>query len=144
MNWTKIIHTAKRQTGLSDEQYRALLSGAAGVESASLIKSWSQYRAVMAAFRKLGFKPLSKDFQKSSEEDRQPQWISKRQEYYIRGLWRLASRVKSEDALRSLTRRITGTDDVTWCSKKDASKLIIALRDIAQKAGFNPDSAYCE
>ena len=144
MNWTKIIHVAKRQTGLSDEQYRALLSGAAGVESASLIKSWGQYRAVMAAFKKLGFKSSSKDFQKSSEEDRQPQWISKRQEYYIRGLWRLASRAQSEESLRALTKRITGTDDVTWCSKKDASRLILALRDIAKKAGFNPDSAYCE
>lgn len=144
MNWIKIIHVAKRQTGLDDEQYRALLSGAAGVESAKDIKSWAQYRSVMAALKKLGFKPLSKDFQKSSEEDRQPQWITKRQEYYIRGLWRLASRVKDENALRSLTKRITGTDDVTWCSKKDASRLILALRDIAQKAGFNPDSAYCE
>lgn len=142
MKWVKIIHVAKRQTGLSDEQYRALLSGAAGVESAKDIKSWVQYRAVMAAFKKLGFKSPSKDFQKSSKEDRQPAWITKRQEYYIRGLWRLASRVKDENALRSLTKRITGTDDVTWCSKKDASRLILALRDIAQKAGFNPDSAY--
>ena len=144
MNWVKIIHVAKRQTGLSDEQYRSLLSGAAGVESASLIKSWGQYRAVMAAFKKLGFKSSSKDFQKSSEEDRQPQWISKRQEYYIRGLWRLASRAQSEESLRALTKRITGTDDVTWCSKKSASKLILALRDIAQKAWFNPDLAYCK
>lgn len=141
MHWVKIIHVAKRQAGLSDEQYRSLLSGAAGVESASLIKSWAQYRAVMAAFKKLGLKSPSKDFQKSSNEDRQPQWISKRQEYYIRGLWRLASRAQSEESLRALTKRITGTDDVTWCSKKSASKLILALRDIAQKAGFNPDSA---
>lgn len=142
MNWTKIIHVAKRQTGLSDEQYRALLSGAAGVESAKDIKSWAQYRAVMAAFRKLGFKSPSKDFQKSSKEDRQPAWLTKRQEYYIRGLWRLASRSQSEESLRSLTKRITGTEDITWCSKKSAAKLILALRDIAQKAGFNPDSAY--
>lgn len=142
MHWVKIIHVAKRQTGLSDEQYRSLVFGAAGVESAKDIKSWAQYRAVMAAFKKLGFKTLSKDFQKSSEEDRQPQWLSKRQEYYIRGLWRLASRAQSEESLRALTKRITGTYDVTWCSKKSASKLILALRDIAQKSGFNPDSAY--
>ena len=142
MHWVKIIHVAKNQTGLSDEQYRALLSGSCGVDSAKDIKSWAQYRAVMAAFKKLGFKSPSKAFQKSSNEARQPQWISKRQEYYIRGLWRLASRAQSEESLRSLTKRITGTYDVTWCSKKDASRLILALRDIAQKAGFNPDSAY--
>ena len=56
MHWVKIIHVAKNQTGLSDEQYRALLSGSCGVDSAKDIKSWAQYRAVMAAFKKLGSK----------------------------------------------------------------------------------------
>ena len=54
-HWVKIIHIAKAKTGLDDEAYRALLWGAAGVDSASQIRTSQQYNAVMAGFANLGF-----------------------------------------------------------------------------------------
>jgi len=54
-SWLKLIHVAKRQCNLDDQSYRALLSGAAGVDSASGIESEAQFKAVMAAFDRLGF-----------------------------------------------------------------------------------------
>jgi len=38
-----------------------------------------------------------------------------------------------------MARRICGIDDPRFLSKASAIKLILALRDIAEKAGFNPD-----
>jgi phage gp16-like protein len=145
--WIRVLHVAKRQCGLDDEAYRALLWGAAGVESSSGVTTWRQYDDCLAAFKKLGFKVQSKSGGESELKEAEPQegrqegMISSRQEYYIRGLWDLASRTKSEASLRKMTRRIGGVDDVRWLTREGAGKVILALRDIARKAGRDPDCA---
>lgn len=54
-NWVKYIQTARRFLGLSDEEYIAILLGAAGVDSSTQIQTEQQFRAVRSAFQKLGF-----------------------------------------------------------------------------------------
>ena len=49
------VHCAKRDLGLDDEAYRALLAGAAGVESAAQIRTGRQWEAVMGALRRAGW-----------------------------------------------------------------------------------------
>lgn len=137
-HWVKIIHIAKAKTGLDDEAYRALLWGAAGVDSATQIRTSQQYTAVMAGFANLGFTVKKRTVE--SQSTRPANMITARQEYYIRGLWELASRAKDERSLRGICKRITGVDDLSFCPKSKASALILALRDIAQKAGYDPDS----
>lgn len=137
-HWVKIIHIAKVKTGLDDEAYRALLWGAAGVDSASQIRTSQQYNAVMAGFANLGFQVQKRKV--GSQSTRPANMITERQEYYIRGLWELASRAKDERSLRGICKRITGVDDLSFCPKSKASALILALRDIAKKAGYDPDS----
>lgn len=134
-SWIKTIHTAKSVLGLSDEEYRVILAGAAGVNSVKDIHYWEQYHAVMSAFARLGFTPKPG----MVNDKRNPAWISYRQECYIRGLWELASRQKDEKSLRAMCKRITGVDDIRFCPKYAATKLILALRQIARKEGFDPD-----
>ena len=136
--WIKLIHTAKNKTGQTDEEYRCLLAGAAGVQSAKDICTWQQYRAVMAAYRTLGFS-VHKKISVAPQKERNPDWITAKQEYYIRGLWQLASRVKDEVSLHRMLKRIAGIDDLRFTPKNQATKLILALRDITAKAGYNPD-----
>jgi hypothetical protein len=144
--WIRLIHVAKRERGLDDEAYRALLFGAAGVESASGIKTWKQFDGAMAAFKKLGFRATSKTScetglkETDTEAKRNPAWITARQEYYIRGLWGLASRKKDCGSLRGMIFRIGGVSDIRFLKKENAQKVILALRDIAEKAGFDPDA----
>lgn len=138
--WIKTIHVAKRDLQLSNEQYEAILTGAAGCTTSKDIKNWQQYTAVMNAFKTLGFtlaKPRS--IPPVSGTVRSAEHISARQEYYIKGLWLLASRKKDEKSLRALVKRIGGVDDITFLPRKKAASVIQALRDIAEKAGFNPD-----
>ena len=137
-HWVKIIHIAKAKTGLDDEAYRALLWGAAGVDSASQIRISQQYNAVMAGFANLGFQVQKRKV--GSQSTRPANMITERQEYYIRGLWELASRAKDERSLRGICKRITGVDDLSFCPKSKASALILALGDIAKKAGYDPYS----
>ena len=137
-HWTKMIHVAKSKLGLDEEAYRALLAGAAGVESATEITTKAQYDEVMRAFRNLGF-TTGRRRAVEPQNQRPADMITARQEYYIRGLWELASRSKDERSLRAICRRITGVDDLSFCPKSKASALILALRDITRKAGFDPD-----
>lgn len=137
-HWIKMIHIAKSKTGLDDEAYRSLLAGAAGIESASEITTPQQYKAIMAGFARLGFTIKKTTVEKQSQ--RPANMITARQEYYIRGLWELASREKDERSLRAICKRITGVDDLSFCPKSKASALILALRDITRKAGYNPDT----
>lgn len=140
--WTRNIHVAKNRLRLDDEAYRAVLSGSAGVESAAEIRSWEQYDAVMAAFRSLGFTPKKapKKPDVDPQDVRQKHMITARQEYYIKGLWNLASREKDGKSLRAFVQRITGAGDVTWLTRTQATDVIVALRKLAAKAGFDPDS----
>jgi hypothetical protein len=148
--WIKILHVAKRECGLDDEMYRVVLYGAAGVESAGEIKTWEQYNDALSAFKKLGFRIKSKVNRETalSETDREtkrnPEWITERQEYYIRGLWELASRKKDEASLRALIKRVGGVDDIRFLRLADAQKAILALRAIAEKAGYAPDKPRAE
>ena len=137
-----IIHLAKKQLGLDEEAYRAILSGA-GVSSAKDIETELQFNTVMGAFLSLGFLPsrhggLNKYH--SAIPSTNPGMISRRQEYYIKGLWSLASRVKDGKSLRRMVKRIGKVDDISFLSRRNASAVILALRDICWKAGFNPDA----
>jgi len=136
-----MIHIAKKETGIDDEAYRALLQGAAGVYSAAKIEFENQFQDVMKAFENLGFKSKRESELKKMNpaSGRNPLWITAKQERYIRGLWDLASREKSVSSLRAMIRRITGVDDISFLLLKDARKVILALRDITEKAGFDPD-----
>ena len=136
-----IIHLAKKQLGLDEEAYRAILSGA-GVASSKDIVTDLQFNTVMGAFLRLGFLPSGHGrVSKHKNTVRgNPGMVTKRQEYYIKGLWSLASRVKDEKSLRRMVKRIGKVDAIQFLTKKSASALILALRDICWKAGFNPDA----
>ncbi len=145
--WMQILHIAKKECALDDETYCSLLMGTAGVDSSSKITTWKQYNDCLSAFKRLGFRVQSNTSKKSGisiketkgQEGRNPKWITAKQEYYIRGLWDLASRDKSLKSLDHFVKRITGAVSISWLPKKDASKVINAVRDMAVKAGFDPD-----
>jgi hypothetical protein len=135
-----IIHVAKKQLGLDEEAYRAILSGA-GAGSAKEITTDIQFNSIMQAFTRLGFRCRGRNGvkYKSTSPGTHFDFISKRQEYYIRGLWDLASRAKDEKSLRRMIKRIGKVDDITFLPRRNAQAVILALRDICWKAGFNPD-----
>lgn len=135
-----LIHIAKKELKLHDEAYRAIL-GSVGLDSSKNLKTENQFFEIMKAFENLGFKKKKqanyffKNKQKGGGHDR----ITKKQEYYIRGLWDLASRNKSEKSLNTFIQRISGIGNIAWLTVNDATKVILALRDIAKNAGYNPD-----
>lgn len=137
--WIKLIHTAKNALGLDEEAYRAILEGE-GLSSSKEITSPQQFRNVMDAFRALGFPSKPSRLKKLRPTIENSGYLcTRRQLFYILGLWELASRKKDENSLRALVKRVAGVDDLRFLTKKQASAVILALRDIARKAGFDPD-----
>jgi phage gp16-like protein len=130
--WTRIIHVAKTKCGLDDEAYRALLQGAAGVESSSDISSQEQFASVMSCFKRLGF------VSKGRVGRRWPCTWSQQKKILV--LWKLAARHPTEPALEAFVRRIVNIESMDWLNNRLAQRVIIALSSLARQAGYDPET----
>ena len=130
----QLIHIAKSQIGLSDEDYRAVLESTAKKTSCSEMTLF-ELNEVLEAMKKLGFK-----VKKLETREEEIGWdASKAQMDYIKGMWECVARDKSDRALYKFIKRITGADHPRFMTVKDFQKVIIALRKMMADAGLNPD-----
>lgn len=130
----QLIHIAKSQIGLSDEDYRAVLESTAKKTSCSEMTLF-ELNEVLKAMKKLGFK-----VKKLETREEEIGWdASKAQMDYIKGMWECVARDKSDRALYKFIKRITGADHPRFMAAKDSQKVIIALRKMMADAGLNPD-----
>lgn len=142
--WISVIHVARKQLALDDEAYRAILSGV-GISSSAELETSEQFNSLMQAFHLLGFRYTERRSKALPiTEANRGGLCSERQRYYIKGLWELASRRKDEKSLRAMIKRIGHVSDIRFLSKGAATKVILALREIAWKSGFNPDGPFEE
>lgn len=132
-NLIRLIHVGKTKVGLSDSDYRHLLYSTTG-KSSSLAMNLSELEAVLKAIKDLGFEVKTMPV-KPEDVGR----ASFEQINYIKGLWELSARVKTEAALNAFVKKITGVPFLSWLDKRDAQKVILAVREIAANAGYNPD-----
>lgn len=130
----QLIHIAKSQIGLSDEDYRAVLESTTKKTSCSDM-SLFELNEVLKAMKKLGFK-----VKKLETKDNEIGWdASKEQMDYIKGMWELVARDKSDRALYKFIKRITGADHPRFMRSVDSQKVIVALRKMMVSVGLNPD-----
>ena len=132
-NLIRLIHVGKTKMGLSDLDYRHLLYSTTG-KSSSLAMNLSELEVVLKAIKGLGFEVKTMSV-KPEDVGR----ASFEQINYIKGLWELSARVKTEAALNAFVKKITGVPFLGWLDKRDAQKVILAVREIAANAGYNPD-----
>lgn len=104
------VHVAKKQLGLDDETYRAVLQRAAGITSVADAGP-SHFDAILAEFRRLGWKPVSAT-PKGGKGPRRP-LSNNAQIRMIFAVWGDISpmlAVGDESALRSFVTRMTKTE----------------------------------
>jgi hypothetical protein len=132
----QLIHIGKANLGLTGDAYRALLTGAAGKESCAAMTIPELDRA-LKAIKAAGFRVEKKMPLKEEEIGRaNPAQLS-----YIKGMWELAARIKTDKALNSFIRRIAHVDHIRFLDVEGAQKVIVALRVMMVKAGYDPDCA---
>ena len=130
----QLIHIAKSQIGLSDEDYRAVLESTTKKSSCSDMTVF-ELNEVLKAMKKLGFR-----VKKLETKENEIGWdTSKEQLNYIKGMWELVARDKSDRALYRFIKRITGADHPRFMGAAEAQKVILALRKMMVNAGLNPD-----
>jgi len=147
----KLIHVAKRQLGVDDDNYRTILHAATGKTSCKDM-SLPELNRAMDSFRKLGFTPTSsepKRGKKLSPRTRHKQPISKTQIDKIRALWITAYQEgvvssRYEDGpggLNQFVRRMTQVDRIDWLkSPYQANKVIEGLKAMLRRAGVEVES----
>ena len=136
-----LIHIAKKDTGITDDAYRAILNGAANVDSAAQILYEYQFNAVMKAFENLGFKSSSPYFPRPRWKD---YWgCTSGQRAKIELMWKEYARNPSERALRAFIKRIVHVDHPRFLNAELARKVIIALEAMAKSASGKKDKTKC-
>jgi len=134
-----LIHIAKNDLGLDEEAYRALLDGAAGVNSAAKLEYEYQFNAIMKAFENLGFKSTQRSVRKQIRPRWQDEWggtVDQRAKIEV--MWKTCARNPTEKALRAFIKRIAKVDHPRFLRVGLARKVIIALEKMMRKAGFDP------
>ncbi|WP_176724160.1 regulatory protein GemA [Desulfoplanes formicivorans] len=113
------IHIAKKDLGLSDDAYRAILAEVGGAESAGDLDSYGLTR-VVAHMRKLGFEPRRSKQNGALPADKASQ---------IKRIWAQCyslGRPVPEYA-DGLARKMWGVDRVVWCSHDQLQSMTAAL-----------------
>lgn len=131
----QLVHIGKVKLGWDDEAYRAFLGGLCGKESAAGM-SERELKAAVSAMRRLGFEEIPRRV-KQEERGR----ASLAQLEYIKGMWAACARNKSGEALGAFVKRIAHVDALRFLDVAAAREVILALRDMMGKAGFDPDAS---
>ena len=120
----KLIHVARRDLGMDEETYRAMLSNVAGVASSTALTAAGR-KKVLAHLKGAGFVIKSPGAPAAPAADAQYE--------KIRALWtqlhRLeAVRVNTEAARRVYIKRVTGCSDYRFCSSAQTVTIIETLK----------------
>jgi phage gp16-like protein len=130
----RLIHTGRNKLALTDDGYRALLRGTAGKESCADM-ALPELERVLKALKSAGFRAEKKMPLRPAETGR----AGAGQLSYIKGMWELAARNKTETALNRFIKRIAHVENIRFLGVKEAQKIIVALRVMMVKAGYDPD-----
>jgi hypothetical protein len=131
----QLIHIGKSNMGLTDDTYRAFLEGITGKQSCADMTG-RQLEAVLRAMRRNGFE--QKPCRVKGEEQGM---ANTAQLEYIKGMWQKCARNKSDEAMLTFVNRIACVKSLRFLTVKTAQKVILALRDMMIKAGFDPDTS---
>jgi hypothetical protein len=131
----QLIHVGKAKMGLTDDAYRAFLEGVCGKQSCTDMTG-RQLTAVLRAMRRNGFglPPC-----RVQPDEKGSATLSQLE--YIKGMWQKCARNKSDDALRAFVNRIAHVKTLRFLTVYSAREVILALRDMMVKAGFDPDTS---
>lgn len=134
MSAVAAIHVAKKQLGLDDDTYRALLMSETGKNSVAKMTA-SEQRRVIEVLRNQGFKPASKP----SRGKAAGPYRGKLQALWI-AMWNLGlTRDRTDAGLTAFVRRQTKIDHTRFLiHHDDATAAIEALKDwMAREAHVN-------
>lgn len=131
------VHVAKKALALADDDYRAVLFRVVGRSSAGDC-SQKELEAVVAEFTRLGFTATARPKSHTSAARPADHPLARK----ARAMWislNLLGAVNdpSEKALEAFARRQLGCQRLQWANQSQGTRLIEALKAIAEREGWN-------
>ena len=125
-----VLHVARKQLGLSEEHYRALLLGAGGVESAAELDELGFERA-MSAMNGMGFRST---WNRRTYGANRPGMASPAQAALIRGLWgELRGEDPGDAALNAWLAKYHKVAALRFADQAKAGAILTALKAMAAR-----------
>ncbi len=131
------IHVAKKQLAMDEDDYRQILLDLTQHQSLTQCTE-AELERVIGALKAKGFKPLPSrngkpTAQHPSARKARALWISLYQLGVVRN--------GSEEALEAFARRQLKCERLVWARQSDSFKLIEALKQMAERAGWRQSDA---
>jgi len=128
-----LIHVAKAQLHLSDDEYRSILYSVCGVSSAKEIRADADFKALLTAFEKLGFKQKA-----TITSQLNFQQATVKQFELIAALWKKYTRFPEqwEETLNSFITRRFGVNDYRKLNRLQCGKVIETLKEMLMRAAL--------
>jgi hypothetical protein len=128
----KLIHVAKGQLGIADEDYRAMVKSISGKDSS---KDMTDHEALnlIAELEKLGFESTNQNHKNYKElNNRAPKYATDSQLRMIEAMWMSSPvvRVKTREALNAFIKRIAFVDRIEWLYKSKVEKVVKAIQEM--------------
>lgn len=123
----QLIHIARRQLGMDDETYRAMLWTVATVKSSTAL-DWAGRKKVLDHLKACGFKPVSKNAGKPANVKADLAPLMGKIGALLADMklpW--AYLTASRDGTPSMLKRIAGVDKLEWANAVQLQALITAL-----------------
>lgn len=135
----KLIHVGRRELGLDEETYRAMLEQVAGVKSSKDLDAQGR-KKVLDHMKVKGFKVKSKAAAKPSKNEESPQYRK------IQALWSELARAgavhtNTEAAIRVYIKRISGVADFAFCNNAQVAVIIETLKKWRDRVAADPAAA---
>lgn len=134
-----LLHVAKGDLRMSDEDYRAAIRGASGgAKESSKDLTVSELEAALAHFKRCGFKVRTKGPAKRRPKKPSRPLADDGMSKKIRALWLMlaelgAVKIPSEEALTSYVKRVTRVDALQWLTGDQAETVVETLKKWAQR-----------
>lgn len=119
------IKIAQKALNMADEDYRAMLQRAAGVQSSTLL-DMDGFAAVMAEFNRLGFESTAQA-EKRKQPDRAPGHVTYAQILKMQRLWDTWKGQSDKPGLRRWLKKKWGVPSLKFMDSETARKAIGAL-----------------
>lgn len=130
----KVVHVAKNKLGLSDDDYRDILSGFNVSSSKELNEN--ELKQLIAVFHKIGFEDTDKKKRKYNNLKKRGSildaWATPKQLRMIEAKWMSSDkvRVKTTEALEKFILRIAKVAKIEWLKGKHVQKVIKAIESL--------------
>lgn len=135
----QIIHIAINNMGISEENYRLMLSGYGVKSSADPSFTYQKAEAFIQELKSMGWNQnQTYGWGKNKYENlrgRKGNWAKPEILRKIEAIWRGIARDPSDKALEKFCKNKTGKDKIIWLTEEDGKKVLIILKEMKKAEG---------